>query len=322
MLRAGRLLAALGCVLVGVTGWLPVLAVGAPAVGAATIVGPDLWAYKGLGTWVDAFDYAPRLRNPASPPTVTADSVRDMARLGVKTLYLQVGRDDDDPTRTLVDEPQLGEFLVAAHRVGVAVVAWYLPTFEDVAADARQLKAILNDAPQGEHFDAVALDLEWTKSVPDTKVRNNRAVALAKQLRTMAGKRMALGAIVLPAVQTEVINPVLWPDFPYARLAPYLDVWLPMSYYTFRSVDSGYRDPYRYAQESVTRLRAHLKGTSAPVHVIGGIADLSTPDDYRALLRVAKATKAVGYSVYDFATTASSAWSYLRGDAQSNLNAE
>ena len=83
-----------------------------------------------------------------------------------------------------------------------------------------------------------------------------------------------------PAVQTEVINPSLWPNFPYRRLAPSVDVWMPMAYFTFRDAESGYRDPLRYTEESVALLRAHLRDPSAPVHVIGGIADLATPEDY------------------------------------------
>jgi hypothetical protein len=36
--------------------------------------------------WIDVFDYAPRLQNAASRRGYTADSVSDMAALGVKTL--------------------------------------------------------------------------------------------------------------------------------------------------------------------------------------------------------------------------------------------
>ena len=49
------------------------------------------------------------------------------------------------------------------------------------------------------------------------------------------------------------------------------------------------------------------------MHVIGGIGDLTTTDDYRAFVRVAKAVDAIGYSVYDYNTTFSSAWPWLRG---------
>ena len=133
-------------------------------------------------------------------------------------------------------------------------------------------------------FDGVALDIEDTPGVPDVAVRNDRIVDLTKRTRKLLGKNRALGAIVYPAVQTELINPALWPTFPYRRLQPSVDVWMPMAYFTFRDAESGYRDPLRYTEESVAMLRAHLRDDDARVHVIGGIADLATPDDYAAFL--------------------------------------
>ena len=164
----------------------------------------------------------------------------------------------------------------------------------------------------GKGFDGVALDLENTTGVPDITVRNNRIVDLTKRTRKLLGDNRALGAIVYPAVQTDLINPALWPNFPYRRLQPSVDVWMPMAYFTFRDVESGYRDPFRYTEDSVALLRAHLKNKDAPVHVIGGIADLATPADYVAFLKAARLTKAVGYSMYDFRTTSSAAWTALR----------
>jgi len=49
-----------------------------------------------------------------------------------------------------------------------------------------------------------------------------------------------------------------------------------------------------------------------PVHLIGGLAEDSTPDDYLDMTRAAQATDALGWSVYDYATTGSWAWPYLR----------
>ena len=162
----------------------------------------------------------------------------------------------------------------------------------------------------GRGFDGVALDLEDTTGVPDVAVRNDRIVDLTKRTRKLLGKSRALGAIVYPAVQTELINPALWPTFPYRRLQPSVDVWMPMAYFTFR--DAEYRDPLRYTEDSVAMLRAHLRDRSAAVHVIGGIADLTTPEDYVSFLLAARRTRAVGYSMYDFRTTSSAAWAALR----------
>ncbi|HEX9467127.1 MAG TPA: hypothetical protein VGA11_01840 [Acidimicrobiia bacterium] len=277
----------------------------------------DVSPYRGLGAWVDVFDYAPRLQHNGDPPAVTADSVADMAALGVRTLYLQIGRDDANPSTTLIDVKEVRAFVAAAHRVGIAVVAWYLPSLDNVDADLRPVQGIHRLRVDGRGFDGIGLDME-SNTVANPTDRNNRLVDFTKRVRSMVGDDTALAAIVYATVQLEVINPYLWPGFPYRRLEPSIDVWMPMSYYTFRSQESGYRDAFAYTQESVERLRKHLRHHDAAVHAIGGIADLTNAKDYEAFLRAVHDTKAIGYSVYDYGTTSSAAWTYLRKGGGSN----
>jgi hypothetical protein len=290
--------------------WFVVFVAFALLVPAVPAHAADIQPYRALGTWVDVFDYAPRVQTNGRTPPVRPESVADMAKLGVRTLYLQVGRNDAKPTRTLVDAPQVRAFVAAAHKAGIFVVAWYLPSFVDINADFLPLEGIERLRVDGRGFDGIALDMEAT-DVADITVRNSRLVQLTQRVRKLVGKDMPLGAIVYPAVQLELLNLVLWPNFPYRQLEPSIDVWFPMVYFTYRS--ATYRDPVQYTTDSVTRLRQHLAHANASVHVIGGIADLTTTDDYRAFVKAAKLTKAVGYSVYDYNTTASSAWPWLRG---------
>jgi hypothetical protein len=93
----------------------------------------------------------------------------------------------------------------------------------------------------------------------------------------------------------------------------YVDLWMPMSYYTYRSTESGLRSAYLYTVDSVDRLRQRVGDDQVPVHLIGGLAEASTPDDYLDMERAARATDALGWSVYDYATTGTWAWPYLRG---------
>jgi hypothetical protein len=165
---------------------------------------------------------------------------------------------------------------------------------------------------QGERFDGVALDIEGTEAVADVAERNRRLLALATELDRAAAD-VPVGAIVYPPVAFDVLNPTLWPDFPWRELAPSVDVWLPMTYWTFRRADSPYRDAYLYATENVQRLRDHLAGSPvAPVHLIGGIGDASTDADYESFRRAVRDSGAVGFSVYDYDTLATSAWPLLR----------
>jgi hypothetical protein len=164
----------------------------------------------------------------------------------------------------------------------------------------------------GERFDALALDLEWTHDVPGPAARNAAVVALSRQAKAIMGKDRALGAIVLEPVLLEDVNPLYWPGFPWKSLRGFYDVWLPMTYWTNRSTASGLRDAFKYTSENVTRLRKRLGKDDAIVHAIGGIADAATTADYEGFVRAARSGHVVGWSVYDFNTTTSSAWASLR----------
>jgi hypothetical protein len=274
---------------------------------------PSLSVFRRVGAWIDVFDYTPRLQNGGQEPRVTVDSVDDMAALGVKTLYVQVANPDGAPANQLTDREQLRALLTRAHDRGIAVVPWFLPALTSPADDLATMKQILALRAGGEKVDGIGLDLE-SGEVADVALRNRRTVAFTRRVRSLVGGSMPVAAIVYPAVQLEVLNTTLWPDFPYRGVAKYTDVWMPMSYYTYRSTDSGLRNAYRYTVDSVERLRKRVGDDHAPVHLIGGLAEESTPDDYLDMSRAATATGAVGWSIYDYATTGSWAWPYLRGD--------
>jgi hypothetical protein len=273
---------------------------------------PDLDPYAGLGAWIDVFDYAPRLQSAGNLPRVTPDSMDDVAALGASTLYLQVANPDDAPSNQLTDRTRLRGIVEAAHDNDLHVVAWFLPYVTDLAKDEQFVRQLVRFRADGRGFDAIALDIEDTNAVPDLAERNDRVVELTRRTRALMDDDMALGAIVYPAVQIEVVNPTLWPDFPYKRLGDSVDVWMPMAYFTYRDEESGYRNAFRYSEESVSRLRTNLDDDDAEVHLIGGIADQTTPADIDEFLRAVRHTGSVGYSVYDFATTSSAAWPYLR----------
>jgi hypothetical protein len=237
-----------------------------------------------------------------------------MAALGVRTLYLQAAQEDVRSPGGTVDPELLGQFLRRAHDNGVAVVGWYLPQLSDIDADLRHVRAIHRFETGGEGFDGLALDIEWTAGVPDVQARNDALVDFSGRVRELVGDRAAVAAIVLEPVLLEVVNPLFWPDFPWRRVAPDYDVWMPMSYWTNRSDDSGYREGFRYTEENIRRLRQNLPdGEDAIVHAIGGIADGATPADYEGFVRASREGDAIGWSVYDFNTITSGAWPRLRG---------
>jgi hypothetical protein len=291
----------------------------APVVSAPVALPPvspppvrDISVYRGLGTWVDAYDFSPEFQTNGAPPPVTPESMDDLAAAGVKTLYLQAAKDDTRSPGDLVNPEILGPMLTRAHARGVRVVAWYLPKFYDLDSDMRRLVAVRDFRSGGQGFDGIGLDIEWTKDVPDSTERNLRLIELSHRLRAAVGPA-ALAAIPLPPVLIETINPKYWPGFPWRELAPIYDVWMPMAYWTFRSQSSGYRDAYRYTEENVRRLRANLGLPAAVVHPVGGTDNKSTDADYRNFVRACADSRSVGGSIYDWRTTPVASFAILRG---------
>lgn len=265
----------------------------------------DTSAYRGLGSWVDAYDFSREFGYARTKPTV----VDEMAREGIKTLYIQAAKDRDG-VGDLVSPDLLGQFLERAHARKMKVVAWYLPRFVDPERDWRHIDAILKFRSNGHAFDGIGIDIE-SRENGDVKQRNDRLVALSQRTRRAAG-RMAVSAIVVPPVVTDVMNPRFWPDFPWGRIKSSYDVWVPMSYWTNRKPGSEYRDAYRYTTENVRLLRENVQDPNAIVHVAGGEGTKATSNDYDRFVKGARDSRSVGVSVYDWAVTARSAYATLR----------
>jgi uncharacterized lipoprotein YddW (UPF0748 family) len=272
----------------------------------------DTSVYRGLGTWIDAYDFSPQYQPNGKPPAVTPESMDDLADAGVKTLYLQAAKDDVRSPGDLVNPEILGPMLQRAHARGIKIVAWYLPKFYDLDSDMRRFLAMRDFRAGGQGFDGIGNDIEWTKDVPNAAERNARLIELSRRLREAMGSA-ALSAIPLPPVLIETINPKYWPNFPWRELAPMYDVWMPMAYWTFRSQSSGYRDAYRYTAENVQRVRNNLGLPGAAVHPVGGTDNKSNDGDYRGFVRACIDTGSLGGSIYDWRTTPTGSFGILRG---------
>ncbi|MGH2667680.1 MAG: hypothetical protein ACRDH5_00905, partial [bacterium] len=92
-----------------------------PKVQPAPAAARDIDVYRGLGAWVDLYDYV--LRDHIDP-VATVDA---LARHKVKTLYLQASK--WNIPGTIHDPATVTAFLDRAHAKGIWVVAWYVPGF-------------------------------------------------------------------------------------------------------------------------------------------------------------------------------------------------
>ena len=284
------------------------------AVSAQLMVDPpvdrSVESYTGLGAWVDSFDADPSYSRRV--PTVRAADVIEMASHGVDTLFLQAARTDDRSGLATSDPWVLADFLLHGHRNGVDVVAWYLPMWAPDGQDLDRLLALHRFEVLGHRFDGLAVDIEWNGGDLQPPERTARLVDLTVGLRE-ATVGDPLGAIVMPPLLTDEINPDFWPGFPWSVLADHFDVWLPMSYWSFRTEEHS--DPRYYSAESIRMLRDNLGDSQALVHGIGGIgaADgtalpdsgepMATIDDLEGFVASLADTGSIGGSIYDWATT-------------------
>jgi hypothetical protein len=269
----------------------------------AGAAGPrDTSAYQGLGTWVDIWDGAQWAKPEAA--------VARMRDLGVTTLYLETS--NYSQAVDLLRPAALGRFVDAAHANGLRIVAWYLPSFANVARDLRRsLAAVRFRSPKGEAFDSFALDIE-AKVVPSAAKRSVRLLGLSSALRKAVGPDYPLGAII-PSPRGMQLRPDYWPRFPYAGLARSYDVFMPMGYFTYRYKTAA--AARAYTEANVEILRAETGDEALAVHAVGGLAGPATIAQVRAFATAAADEGALGASLYDYATTSAAQWRALSAAA-------
>jgi hypothetical protein len=261
---------------------------------------PNLVAFRGLGTWVDIYDDA-AWGNPLRAVAV-------MRARGVRTLYLQTS--NYNRHRAMVFPGRTGEFIDAAHKAGMFVVAWYLPDFADVPRDLRRVETALKfRSASGGMFDAFGLDIE-APIVASATVRTRRLLSLADSIRNQAGPAYPLGAII-PSPRGMRVHADYWPGFPFRALTRDFDVDLPMTYFTWRV--HGMVATHWYTTQNVKIIRAETAPLVVPIHVIGGLSTNATKDETRGFVEAVRERGVLGASYYEFGTTTANQWAVLRG---------
>ena len=255
----------------------------------------DLIAYEGLGSWIDIYNTKPWAHPKAA--------VRTMAQRGAETIFLQTSTYGQ--SGGIFDEEAVNAFLHHAHRRGMKVVAWYVPSFTQQKVDLRRsLRAINYRSPSGERFDSFGLDIEATH-VDEISLRNDRLLALSRRIRNAAGPSYPLSAIT-----PDPIASAYWPNFPWKETSKIYDVIVPMGYFTFRA--HGFKQVREYTADNIKKIRAETGDRDVPIHVIGGIADEAGPMDLKGFVKASREHAVMGASLYDYPITSRRSWYELR----------
>lgn len=256
----------------------------------------DLSAYRGLGSWVDIFN--------TKPWSTPGRAVRIMHNRGAKAIFLQTSTYGQGSG--IYDDSAVDAYLHHAHRRGMKVVAWYVPSFDQQKIDYRRIrKAIRYRSPSGERFDSFGMDIEAT-NVANIAVRNERLLALSRRIRNLAGPNYPLGAITPDPVEA-----LYWPNFPYKELAEIYDVFVPMGYFTFRA--RGFKDVHDYTKKGIQVIRRETGDPDVPIHFIGGIADEVGQTELKGFVKAARDHDIEGASLYDYPITDRASWFEMRG---------
>ncbi len=272
----------------------------AASVVAASVAPGTIEPYRGLGAWLDRYDWSAEWAGPRGAP-VGPEAIDHMADEGVQTLYIQTSYWEDEVG--VIEPARLQALLTRARQRGVAVVGWYLPAFVDVEKDLQHIMAMAALGLEG-----VAIDIEGTQ-VKDIDERNRRLIALSAELRRRLPGQ-AIGGIVLEPVLIEDLSSTYWPNFPWTEIKPYYDVWMPMAYWTNRTGE--WRSAHKYTATNIARVRKNLGDPAALVHPIGGIGNKSTEQDLHEMVQAAGEHSSIGGSIYDYATSSPEFWKILR----------
>ncbi|MFN2610287.1 MAG: hypothetical protein ABR507_05360 [Actinomycetota bacterium] len=283
----------------------------------AVVAKPSLFAYKGLGAWLDQFDF----RAPENVEATAA--VEELASRGVRTIFVQSGK-WNGPDEILYPAI-LDQILERAHAHKMSVVGWYLPGFNDIGADVRRSMATVNHvSPSGQRFDGFGPDIEERRAVGNDLGRFDAGIVeYSKQLRAAVGPSYALGAIVVDAKNNERA-PSTWAGFPWPEIGQNYDVIVPMAYWSVTKKQQACAtdavDAAAYARDVISKTQA-LMGVQKPFNLIGGIADCSSIGEVQAFVDSAVASGAIGGGLYDYYATSTSPFKEAFWGALGKLNA-
>jgi len=233
--------------------------------------------------------------------------VRSMSAHGIRTIYLQSSNYNRD--RPFVHPDGVEAIIDAAHRRGIEVVAWYLPGFRDLPLDLhRAVRTIRFETRRGNGFDSFALDIE-SSEVRRPSLRTTRLLRMSAAIRRAAGAEYPLGAIMASPDRLVRTDPRFWPGFPWRRLADTYDVFLPMTYYTYRV--KGPRAAALYTAQNVQIIRQQTSGMQVPIHVVGGISFDATGPETKGFVHTVLERDVIGASYYTFPGITLDQWKAL-----------
>ncbi|HVA61282.1 MAG TPA: hypothetical protein VNG13_12225 [Mycobacteriales bacterium] len=241
----------------------------------------DLTPILGKGIWLTLW------------PGSTLDPARVVAQAraaGLTQLWVRTGGSDQG----FYGRRDLAGLLPAAHRAGLAVIAWDFPHLSDPAADARRALAA---ARLG--VDGFSADIETTAE--RTYLTARRVAYYLALVRAEVGSLPVIATVPRPTAER-------LRTYPYAAEAPYVDVFAPMVYWSCTEPGAAVAG----AITALARLRPVAPiGQAYDMGSEGGRHGLPSAAETWRFLDVARRMGAIGASLYDYESSGPQSWRAL-----------
>ncbi len=249
--------------------------------------------FAGPGVWADWTEL------DGEVPAFSNEDLDRAADQGISTFYVQVARQSGgDP---IYQRDRVEGLIRHARERSMIVIGWYLPQLDGKGRDVEVARAALSLG-----IDGYALDIEHREGTASQ--RNAELDQLEGDLRDLLPNRFPLGAVVIPPVLIEHVNPKWWGGtYPYAEIVRDFDAVLVMSYATDRL--APWDDSYVHMTTDITYLRS-LR-SDVQLHMIAGYGTRFDAEEAEKAARAAAEWCAIGVSIYAGAEVTGEMWAMV-----------
>ena len=287
----------------GLTGWIwsAALRLSEPNPATQQVNGAPIWKpIAGKGMWFTNY-----LTHHSD-----IDSLIQAAKLaGITHLYSEVAITQYG----FYGQNTLNRLLPAAHKAGIAVIAWIYPTLHDIATDVRLTQTVATyTTPSGDRADGIATDVE---AVDDSA----SVYAYGQLVRALLGpNELLVDAAFHPYAQTY---------YPYSAIATSWNVIAPMDYWHSRANHLYSQDDvHRFLANSLITIQAAMTVggdvTPLPIEELGQTYDMYTDDgtgardaptgpEITADMQAAQDDGCIGVSYFEWQTATQAEWSAI-----------
>lgn len=269
----------------------------------------NLKSFYGKGIFLS---FSPKINAPDSYKNLNTDDLIQKARRA-RFDFIELQLQYSEFQR--INNPDMAAWFNAllnkAHRNNIKVIAWVTPCYANTETEKNIVDLIGDVTPSGDSLDGVAMDIEPGASyMGDARTFPSQAVKLLYELK------MAVGNYPITAI---VPTPTILSSYPYARIAPYIDLVAPMIFwhhrYTYKRFSYDRNFVSSFCQKHMQTIQQRM-GRKLPMMMVAQSADLGntgvpSASETRWALQTARSNGAVGVAFFNWHGMRDEVWNLL-----------